>query len=241
MKTPKKLKKPLIFTDIIQDPYGTPMFHRNNLALDNKVTIFAGPNGYGKSTLTKMLKESLEKQGIKELGKTSRERGISRAFSSLGRQEQDSSKTMAFISYDAHADDYHNAVSSNLLSQNFELFSMRSSSSEGQNKLCSLMEVFNAAQEIAMENDELEQIILFVDGIDSGLSIDMIDLIMSTLDLKLGQIEQHGVEVALIMTTNNYEMCREQIVFDPITFEPVVYADYEEFRKDMLAKSTLGN
>lgn len=235
------LKKPISFTDIIQDPYGQPMFHKDHFTVTNKVTIFAGPNGYGKSTLIKMLKHCLKSQDIEESEKTARERGISRAFSVISNKEENTSKKVTFIGYDAHADSYHNAIGSNLLSQNYQMFDMRSESSEGQNKLYSLMEVFDAAQEIALENKELEQIILFVDGIDSGLSIDMINLIMSTLDLKLGQIEQHGVEVALILTTNNYEMCRERTVYDPITFEPVTYTNYEEFRKDMLAKSTLNN
>lgn len=235
------LKKPIAFTDIIQDPYGQPMFHNDHFTVTNKVTVFAGPNGYGKSTLTKMLKRCLKLQDIEESEKTARERGISRAFSVIGNKEENTSKNITFISYDAHADSYQNATASNLLSENHQMFSIRIESSEGQNKLYSLMEVFDAAKEVVMENKELEQIILFVDGIDSGLSIDMINLIMSTLDLKLGQIEQYGVEVALILTTNNYEMCRERTVYDPITFESVTYTNYEEFRKDMLAKSTLNN
>lgn len=235
------LEKPIIFTNITQDPYGQPMFHNNHFTVTDKVTIFAGPNGYGKSTLTKMLKNCLKSQGIEESEKTAYERGISRAFSLIDNEKEKTSQKTTFISYDAHADSYHNATASNLLSENYRMFSMRSESSEGQNKLYSLMEVFDAAQEIALENDELEQIILFVDGIDSGLSIDMINLIMSTLDLKLGQIEQYGIEVALILTTNNYEMCRQRTVYDPITFEPVTYTNYEEFRKDMLAKSTLND
>ena len=47
------------------------------------------------------------------------------------------------------------------------------------------------------------------------------------------------ITINLILTTNNYKMYRTRTVYNPITFEPMTYANYEEFRNDMLAKSTL--
>ena len=104
-----------------------------------------------------------------------------------------------------------------------------------------MMDLFNNAQAIAKKHQNLEQLIIFVDGIDSGLSVDMIDLIIRTLDVKMKQVEDKNpnLEVAMIFTTNNYEMVRNMIALDPITSESIEYKSYEDFRVDMKKKSTL--
>ena len=49
------------FKNITTAPYGDKLFPKSELKINNQVTIVSGPNGYGKSTLISMLKESLTK------------------------------------------------------------------------------------------------------------------------------------------------------------------------------------
>lgn len=241
------LKNPIVINDIIRDPYyhDDYMFEKGTLTLTQKVNIFVGPNGYGKTTLLRMMKQALEKQGAFSFSNNAYSRSVSKAFrnvlSSDSTVDDEDKATLGFISYDSHADDHTNTMSSTLANKDLVQFALRGESSEGQNNLYSMMDLFNNAQAIAKKHQNLEQLIIFVDGIDSGLSVDMIDLIIRTLDVKMKQVEDENpnLEVAMIFTTNNYEMVRDSIALDPITSEPIEYESYEDFRKDMKQKSRL--
>ena len=241
------LKNPIVINDIIRDPYyhDDYMFEKGTLTLTQKVNIFVGPNGYGKTTLLRMMKQALEKQGAFSFSNNAYSRSVSKAFrnvlSSDSTVYNEDKATLGFISYDSHADDHTNTMSSTLANKDLVQFSLRGESSEGQNNLYSMMDLFNNAQAIAKKHQNLEQLIIFVDGLDSGLSVDMIDLIIRTLDVKMKQVEDKNpnLEVAMIFTTNNYEMVRDSIALDPITSEPIEYESYEDFRKDMKQKSRL--
>ena len=241
-----KLKKPIVITDIVRDPYYDEdyLFDKDTLTLTDKVTVFVGPNGYGKTTLTKAIKEGLKRQGAFAFNNNAYQHNLDRGFRSAFAPDSEDTEepiTIGFMAYDSHADDHSNSISSALANDNFMLFALRKESSEGENNLYSLTELFNNAGAVAKEYPNLEQLVLFVDGIDSGLSVDMLDLIVRTLDIKIQQVESlnPNLEVAIVFTTNNYEMTRSLPTFDTTTFEPVSYDSYEDFRTDMLAKSTL--
>ena len=116
---------------------------------------------------------------------------------------------------------------------------LRRESSEGENNLISLADLFDNAQTVTKEHQSLKHLIIFVDGIDSGLSVDKIDFIVRNLDLKIKQVESQNpnLNVALIFTANHYEMVRNLPTIDPITFKKVNYKNYEEFRNDMINKA----
>lgn len=59
-----KLKKEITISNITRDPYYEDeyLFEKDQLTLTDQVTVFIGPNGYGKTTLVTMLKEALQKK-----------------------------------------------------------------------------------------------------------------------------------------------------------------------------------
>nr|DAV82102.1 MAG TPA: RNase L inhibitor binding cassette protein [Caudoviricetes sp.] len=240
--TPDLLNQPITIQNIIRDPYCKDdfLFEKDELTLIHKIIVLAGPNGYGKTSLITMLKESLEQAGAFSFENDAHSRNLSQGLAKLfDHEELEHETSIGFISYDSHNDDYSNAISSALLNKNPILTVLRKESSEGENNLISLGLLFNEAQDVVNEHPNLKQLIIFVDGIDSGLSVDKISFIIDTLPLKIKQIEElrPEIEVALVFTANNYEFVRDLPTIDPITFEKLDYHDYEEFRTDMLQKA----
>ena len=235
-----KLKKEITISNITRDPYyeGKYLFEKDQLTLTDQVTVFVGPNGYGKTTLVTMLKEALENDRAISFSNNPHARSIARAFK-LAVTDKSKNPSIGFISYDSHADDHTNSISASLVNNNMRQLLLRRESSEGENNLISLADLFDNAQAVANENPDLEHLIIFVDGIDSGLSVDKIDFIVRNLDLKIKQVESQNpdLNVALVFTANHYEMVRDLPTIDPITFEKISYNDYEEFRSDMIKKA----
>ena len=239
-----KLKKEITISNITRDPYYEEeyLFEKDQLTLSDQVTVFVGPNGYGKTTLVTMIKEALERDGAISFGNNAYSRGLERAFKLAVTDESTKNNTsIGFISYDSHADDHTNSISASLVNNNMRQLLLRRESSEGENNLISLADLFDNAQAIANEHPDLEHLIIFVDGIDSGLSVDKIDFIIRNLDLKIKQVENQNpdLNVALVFTANHYEMTRNLPTIDPITFKKINYHDYEEFRSDMIKKANL--
>lgn len=108
------MKQPLTLT-IAQNPYGWDLFETNTITITNNVTIFAGPNGYGKSSLLSMMKEALKQQDYKEFEMMSK----GNPFKFL--LEEDKPITKGFLAYDAKYDSYDDIFGSQLWLKNFEL------------------------------------------------------------------------------------------------------------------------
>lgn len=237
-----KLKEPITISNITRDPYYEEeyLFEKDRLTLTDQVTVFVGPNGYGKTTLVNMLKEALERDGAVSFSNNPHARSIARAFELVKADESAKNRaSIGFISYDSHADDHTNSISASLVNNNMRQLLLRRESSEGENNLISLADLFDNAQAVANENPDLEHLIIFVDGIDSGLSVDKIDFIVRNLNLKIKQVESQNpdLNVALVFTANHYEMVRNLPTIDLITFETINYSDYEEFRSDIIKKA----
>ena len=232
----------LTITNIETHPYDEKLFEKDTLTLTNKVTVLSGPNGYGKTTLMRELKTALKANGAIQFDNNPRSRKLSFSASEIFQDKSiDKNATIGFLSYDSHDDDYSRTISSNLFNENFEQVALRKTSSEGQSNLLSLADLFDNAQAIAKEHQNLRHLILFVDGIDSGLSVDILRFIIDTLDHKLNQVERHNpnLEASIIFASNADEFVKSRPTIDPVTFEPVSYESYDDFCQDMLDKSFL--
>ena len=237
----KQLKKPITISNITRDPYETDnfLFEKDQLTLTHKITVFAGPHGYGTTSLITTLKESLEQLGATPFANNPRSRKQAHLLTPKTEENNENTATIGFISYDSHNDDYSQSLSSTLFNENLLMASLQMQSSEGENKLILLAHLFNNAQLIAKEHPNIHQLILFIDGIDSGMSIDNLNFIIDTLPVKINQFEylNPDLEICLVFTTNNYELVRNLPTIDPITFQKLDYYDYEKFRTDMIQKA----
>lgn len=92
-----KLKEPITISNITRDPYYEEeyLFENDHLTLTDQVTVFVGPNGYGKTTLVNMLKEALERDGAVSFSNNPHARSIARAFE-LVKADESAKKTCIY-------------------------------------------------------------------------------------------------------------------------------------------------
>jgi len=73
--------------------------------------------------------------------------------------------------------------------------------------------------------------VLLFDATDSGLSIDNICDIKKLFDLVKADAVDKGLELYLIISANEYELCRGERCFDVNTGKYLTFSDYEDYRK----------
>lgn len=80
-----------------------------------------------------------------------------------------------------------------------------------------------------------KDIVILLDGCDSGLSIDNIAELKDFLkELLIPDIRRSGHECYIVASANEYEMARNERCVDARTGKTVEFSDYEDFRKYIL-------
>ncbi len=76
-----------------------------------------------------------------------------------------------------------------------------------------------------------KRVIIMLDGLDSGISIDYIKTLKEDLfSLILNDCDRNNTECYIILSANNYEFCENQDCINVSTGEHIRFKDYSEFR-----------
>ena len=194
---------------IIRNPYGNQcIFGYNTITLKPGVTVLVGCNGCGKSTLLKLIKKQLDEE------------------------------EMPYFTYDNLHDGGMNQRSKALCHKDYAFFSQAFSSSEGEEIVLNMTEV---ARKIGVlfrqkESEGATELYVLLDAIDSGMSVDNIIDVKELFDLILEN--RNNVEIYIIVSANEYEMCRGQQCLDVISGDYLTFADYEEYREFVIKSKT---
>ena len=85
-----------------------------------------------------------------------------------------------------------------------------------------------------------KSIIVLLDGIDSGLSIDNIADTMDFFEnMLIPDVQARGSEIYIIVAANSYEMVRGRKCIDVRTGKEVSFKDYEDYRNFILKSRTI--
>ena len=85
-----------------------------------------------------------------------------------------------------------------------------------------------------------KSIIVLLDGIDSGLSIDNIADTMDFFEnMLIPDVQARGLEIYIIVAANSYEMVRGRKCIDVRTGKEVSFKDYEDYRNFILKSRTI--
>lgn len=198
----------MITLTIPKDPYGDGgLFAKSRIRLKPGLTVLAGCNGYGKTTLLYCVKDRIAKSDI------------------------------PYVQYDNMTDGGNTARQSALMRGDMSFLATGALSSEGENIMMNMgRSVALPIGKMIQKHPDAEKYFIFLDAVDSGLSIDHIDEVKSFLiDTVLK--DNADKEIYILVSTNSYEFgTGEAMWFDPIQCMYVDINSYEEY-KDFIKKS----
>lgn len=176
---------------------------KGKVILNPGLTILIGCNGSGKTTLISMIKEHCDEKDI------------------------------PYISYDNYSMGGHTAKRTYLDLGDMESLATAAMSSEGEEIMVNLGNFASKMgrfvnKHVALKTKEL---FIFIDGLGSGMSLDCLrDVKKSLFSLVLDNCADSGIQLYLIVSTNMYELAKDERCLDVSTMlyhEPKCYEDYE--------------
>lgn len=211
---------------ISKDPndIGCTLYKKGTITIQPGVTVLVGCNGAGKTTLIRTLKEKLDKENIPHIEYNNlTEGGNSSMQEALFRDDMD------FLVRGAISSEGERIV------MNMERMArkigdfVRTGKSNSMKNI--FADIFSDRKEEKVE--PINERWIFLDAIDSGLSVDNIVDIKEVL---FETILEHNTEndIYIIVSANEYEMARKQQCFDVYNGKYITFKDYEEYREFIL-------
>ena len=205
------------------------LYKKRSITINEGVTVLVGCNGSGKTTLLHQIKSQLKKENMPVISFDNLHDGGSRAISSAG----------------FHGD--------------FGFMSAAMSSSEGESivlsisKLASTLRAFIQTGENQSESDRFSKSFakaiwgdeaeekkeipnerwVLLDAVDSGLSVDNVVDLKEYLFKTILEDNFDG-SIYIVISANEYELCREENCFDVYNGKYVKFSSYEKYRKFIL-------
>lgn len=184
------------------------------------ITVLVGCNGYGKSTTVNEIKQYLTDSEI------------------------------AFCSFDGTRMGAEYIKSYALAKGDFTVGATIMQSSEGEGLIISFGEYVKEIHRMASRcKSNNKPFILFCDAIDSGLSIDKVQVVKHFLFVVLDDLINNGVETYIVTTANTFEMCRSDTIDDkfkdyfrsmnPYKLQNIQFNDYYDYEKFIIESSKI--
>jgi len=189
--------------NLSQNPFGDCKIYKNSeITIEPGVTVLVGCNGVGKTTLLRLLKDSLKKENI------------------------------PYVSFDNRIEGGGHAMSKAAFVEDFDLVANLATASEGEQIMINLGEKAASIGRFVISHKELDEIWVFMDAVDSGFSIDnVVDLKEYLFNTILSDCKVRGKTVYIVCTANSYEMCNGENCFDVTESKYIRFDNYDEYKR----------
>ena len=210
-----------------RDPYdaGFSPTSPSKIEIQEGLTVLVGCNGAGKTTLLQNIESELKKNGIPvHLWNNLNDGGrsvISGIFGGYGEDGDDIS-----VGMDLLMSSEGESIKINICRQS-RLYKEFLSSGYYKNRSHKTRMAFSDYPESKITT---KQRWLLFDATDSGLSIDSICEIRSLFNALLSDAKSFGVELYIVISANEYELCRGTDCFDVNAGKYIRFSDYEDYR-----------
>lgn len=205
------------------------LYKKRSITINDGVTVLVGCNGSGKTTLLRQMKEQLKKENI------------------------------PVISFDNLHDGGNKAISEASFYGEYSFMGALMSSSEGESivlgisKLASNLREFIHKGEVQSRSGEISKAFIrafngddkkdekeipnerwiLLDAVDSGLSVDNVVDLKEYLFKTILEDDFEG-PVYIVVSANEYELCRGENCFDVYNGKYVKFSNYERYRNFIL-------
>lgn len=192
---------------IIRDYHkeGEFLYQKKHVEFEPGLTVLIGCNGCGKTTLMRQVRLQVEKD----------------------------LKNPCVVHFDNFADGGHNSMQVSAFHEDFSRVAQQMCSNEGERIAIDMEMVARKIGNMMHKYQNEKEFWIFLDGIDSGFSIDAIE------DLKRGLFDTifstyPDKDIYILVTANEYEMARGEKCFDVVGCRYVGVKSYERYRNLVL-------
>lgn len=196
---------------IAKDPYGDgKIFKKPIIEIQEGFTVLVGCNGFGKTTLMRLMREQLKKE---------------------------CPENVCVLEYSDYNDGRGMAKSAAGFYGRLDTLGSLIFSSEGE-QLYANVGTFIGQIGRTIHNSQKNEIWIFLDGIDSGASIDTICEMKKFFKEDLPSFEPDKT-FYVIASANSYELARDERCIDLMAFKEKRFKTYESYRKYIMRTRTL--
>lgn len=234
-------KEPAFHTNgkipIVRDPYEPKeyIYTKKEFEFKPGVTVLVGCNGCGKTTLLHQIKDYLKNKKVPVVSFDNLHDGGSNA-----RAEAAAMNDFTFLATAAFSSEGENIVMNiGRLAQTLRPFIQTGESQNRGDRLCKAFAraVWGDQDEPEISNERW----ILLDAIDSGLSVDNIVDIKEYLFKTILEDAGDQVVVRIIISANEYEICRNEQCMDVHTGKYRTFKGYESYRKFILKSREIKN
>lgn len=217
---------------IWKDPYdtGSTLTLAKEIELKQGLSVIVGCNGSGKTTLIQNIKEELTESKVPHLLFDNLQHGKSSSIGAIlgGYREFEIDTTELGVSLWTASEG--EAIKINVGRQS-TLYREFIKTGIFKNQSYKFKRLFDQNEEKLSEDKR--RVFLF-DATDSGLSVDSICELKNLFAMVLKDALEQNTEPYIIITANEYEMCRNEQCLDVTTGQYIKFKDYEEYRTFIL-------
>lgn len=215
-----------------RDPYdaGFTTIRPKQIELNPGLTVLVGCNGAGKTTLLMNIKEECKKNKVPvHMYDNLRNGGSTNVFGALiaGCKEFDCDDMSLGVSLFTASEGEAIRININRQSSIYEQF-FKTGVVKDRNPF---IDIFRKEEEKEITTNVR---VLLYDATDSGVSIDSICEIKEFFSSVLKYAEDNNIELYIIISANEYELCRGEQCFDVNAGKYLAFKDYEDYRAFIL-------
>ena len=211
---------------------GEKLFNKKTITINEGVTVLVVCNGIGKTTLIHQLKERLKRENIPCISFDNLKDGGSNSISSAGFYGDITFMANAMTSSEGE----EIVLNIGQFTQSLRPFIQTGVVNNHRSRMSNAFKraIWGDEESVEKETKEIpNERWLFFDAVDSGLSVDNIVDIKEYLFKTILEDNFDG-SIYIVISANEYEMCRGENCFDVYSGKYTIFNDYEEYRNFIL-------
>ena len=193
--------------DVEQCPYyeDEKLYDYKTVNFPLGLTVLVGRNGSGKTTLIKQIERKVEKR-----------------------------KGYTLIKFDNYNDGGSQSVNDRLFHGDMDTVAALWTASEGQRIGVNVGNTISVVGRAIRNMKPKEKLVVLMDAVDSGLSLDTIVEVKEVFDLIVNDCKEREIEAYIIVSANGYEFPNGSNCLDITSGKFVTFENYDEYRNYIL-------